>query len=178
VIITISGRPGSGKSAVAARVGQALGLEHVSAGDFMREMAAEQGMSILEFSRKAESREAIDNEIDARTVRIASEKDDLVVDARLGWHFVPDSVKVFLDVRPEIAASRIFGAARGSERENKSFDETVRAINERMESERRRYHSYYNIDYADLSQYDLVIDTSDKQIDDVVEEIVGFVEGL
>ena len=88
MIVSISGRPGSGKSAVAKRVAEALEMGHVSAGDFMRELAAEQGMTILEFSRTAEDRETIDREIDARTVRFAEETDDFVIDARLGWHFI------------------------------------------------------------------------------------------
>lgn len=172
MIVTISGRPGSGKSAVAVRVAQALGLRHVSAGDFMRQMAAERGMSILEFSRSAEDRESIDREIDARTVQLAKESDDFVMDARLGWHFVPESFKVFLEVTPEVAAQRIYEAQRGSEKENVSLEGTRRAIELRTDSERKRYLKYYGLDYADHSQYDLVVETSDLTVDEVVQEIL------
>lgn len=169
MIITISGRPGSGKSVVAARVADALDFRHVSAGDFMREMAAERGLSILELSRSAEERDSIDREIDARTVHLAEESDEFVMDARLGWHFIPESVKVFLEVTPETAARRIYDARRGSERENVSLADTVEATESRTESERKRYLTYYGLDYTDHSHYDLVIDTSDKTIDEVVE---------
>lgn len=175
MIITISGRPGSGKSAVATRVAEALGLRHVSAGDFMREMAAERGMSILELSRSAEKREEIDREIDARTVRLGSESDDFVMDARLGWHFLPQSLKVFLEVRPLVAAERVFGAQRGSERENVDLEATRRAIETRTASEVKRYRDYYGIDYGDHSQYDLVVDTSEMPIAEVVQQIVDYV---
>jgi cytidylate kinase len=175
VIVTISGRPGSGKSAVATRVAKALGLRHVSAGDFMREMAEERGMSILELSRSAEQGDEIDREIDARTARLAGEGSDFVMDARLGWHFAPRSVKVFLEVRPEVAAERIYRAGRGSEHENVGIDETLAAIQTRTESEKRRYLNYYGLDYTDHSQYDLVVDTSDKTINQVVELIVDHV---
>lgn len=172
MIITISGRPGSGKSVVAMRVAQELGMRHVSAGDFMREMAAEREMSILEFSRSAERRDVIDREIDARTARMAEEESDFVMDARLGWHFAPESVKVFLDVRPDVAARRIYEARRGSEHENATLDETRAAIESRTESEKRRYLRYYDLDYTDPSHYDLVVDTSDRTIDDVVATIL------
>jgi cytidylate kinase len=175
VIITISGRPGSGKSAVASRVAASLGLKHVSAGDFMREMASERGVSILELSRSAEEHSAIDREIDARTARLARDGGDFVMDARLAWHFAPDSVKVFLDVHPEIAAKRIYGAARGSEHENIDFTETLRAIESRTRSEKKRYQTYYDLDYTDHGHYDLVIDTSEMTIDEVVEAIVAHV---
>ena len=172
MIISISGRPGSGKSAVAVRVAEALGKRHVSAGDFMRELASERGLTILEFSRTAEDRETIDNEIDARTVRLAEESDDFVIDARLGWHFIPRSFKVFLEVTPEVAARRIYGARRGTETENVTLEETLLAIEERTESERRRYQKYYGLDYADHSQYDLVVDTSTLGIEEVVQAIL------
>ncbi|HEU4318811.1 MAG TPA: cytidylate kinase family protein [Acidimicrobiia bacterium] len=172
MIISISGRPGSGKSAVAIRVAEALGKRHVSAGDFMRELASERGMTILEFSRTAEDRASIDHEIDARTRRLSEESDDFVIDARLGWHFIPHSFKVFLEVSPEVAARRIYGAQRGSETENITLEETLRAIEERTRSERTRYQKYYGLDYADHDHYDLVVDTSERSIGEVVETIM------
>ncbi len=178
MIVTISGRPGSGKSVVAARVAMTLGIPHVSAGDFMREMAAERGVSILELSRSAQNRGDIDREIDERTIRLAEAGGDFVMDARLGWHFAPDSVKVFLDVRPEVAALRVFEARRGSEHENVDLDTTMRAIESRTESERERYLNYYGLDYTDHDHYDLVIDTSDIGIDEVVTRILGQLEAV
>lgn len=138
----------------------------------MREMAEEKGMSILELSRSAEDGDEIDREIDARTVRLGERHDDFVMDARLGWHFLPQSFKVFLEVRPEVAARRIYEASRGSERENVDLDSTRRAIASRTESEARRYREYYEIDYGDHVHYDLVVDTSDRTIEQVVDLVV------
>ncbi|MGH8946785.1 MAG: cytidylate kinase family protein, partial [Acidimicrobiia bacterium] len=140
--------------------------------DFMREMARERGLSILELSRVAEESDLIDREIDERTVRLAAEGDDLVIDARLGWHFVPDSFKVFLEVRPEVAARRVFEAARRAEHENVDLETTKRAIESRTVSEQERYLEYYGLDYTDHEHYDLVVDTSELTIDQVVEWIV------
>lgn len=177
MIITISGRPGSGKSAVASRVADTLGMRHVSAGDFMREMAEERGMTILELSRMALDADSIDREIDDRTVRLAEESDHFVMDARLGWFFIPHSFKVFLEVRPEVAAQRIYRARRDSEQENVTLEETKRAIEERTESERTRYLAYYGLDYALHDQYDLVVDTSDMTLDEVVDAVLAGVQG-
>lgn len=176
MIVTISGRPGSGKSAVASKVATELGFRHVSAGDFMREMADERGMSILELSRSAEDGDSIDREIDARTVRLGEGSDDFVMDARLGWHFLPDSLKIFLEVRPEIAARRIYGAARGTEHENVGLEETLRAIEARSASETRRYQDYYGIAYADHAHYDLVIDTSELTVTEVAKTILDHID--
>ena len=70
----------------------------------MREMAAERGVSILELSRTAQGSDSIDRAIDARTVQLATEGGDFVIDARLGWNFIPESVKVFLDENIEPSA--------------------------------------------------------------------------
>ncbi len=175
MIITVSGRPGSGKSVVAKAVAERLGLDHVSAGDFMREMAAERGLTILELSRIAESDRAIDREIDQRTVRFGRERDDFVIDARLAWHFLPASIKVFLDVAPEVAAQRIFGHGRSRETENVDPQATRTAVEARIASERQRYRDYYGVDYLDAGNFDLVVDTSHLSIDEVVDRIVAFV---
>lgn len=171
--MAISGRPGSGKSVVARLLSLALDVAHLSAGDFMRDMAAERGMTILELSRVAEGDESIDREIDERSARLAGSDRSFVMDARLGWYFIPDSVKVFLDVRPEVAASRVYGAGRATEKENVDLEATVAAIARRTQSERERYIAYYGIDYLDPHHYDLVIDTSDLTPDQVVEAIVA-----
>ncbi len=153
-----------------------LGLDHVSAGDFMRQMAEERQMSILELSRIAEDDATIDREIDARTVRFGRERDGFVIDARLAWHFLPDSVKVFLDVTPDVAAARIFGDARTFELENTDTESTRRAIEARVESERQRYRDYYGVDYLDAAQFDVVVDTSHLTIEQVVDAIAAHVE--
>lgn len=144
----------------------------------MREMAAERGLSILELSRSAEERDLIDRQIDARTLHLAEESDDFVMDARLGWHFIPRSVKVFLEVQPETAAKRIYAARRGTEHENVSLSDTLEAIESRIESERKRYLNYYGLDYTDPNNFDLVVDTSEKTVDQVVEEILRHVDGV
>lgn len=172
MIVTISGRPGSGKSVVAQRVASELEFEHVSAGDFMREMAEERGLTILELSRRALTDDDIDRAIDERTVRFAQERDDFVLDARLGWHFIPDSFKVFLEVSLDEAARRIYGAGRGSERENMDLASTRDAIRSRTATEHERYLTYYGLDYTEHDQYDLVVDTSELTVDEVVSIII------
>lgn len=173
MIVTISGRPGSGKSAVAKALAARLGFDHVSAGDFMRAMAAERGLTILELSRIAEHDDAIDREIDERTAQFGARRDDFVMDARLAWHFIPQSVKVFLDVRPEVAADRIYGHGRSGESENVDETATRQAIEARIASERQRYRDYYGVDYLDPAQFDVIVDTSGIDVAAVVAEIVA-----
>ena len=178
LVIAISGRPGSGKSTVAKLLASRLGLEHVSAGDFMREMASERGISVLELSRIAERDEAIDREIDERSRALGESGRSVVIDSRLAWHFIPHAVKVFLDVTIEVAAERIFGAARSSESENVDLQSTIEATMERAASESLRYQQYYGIDYLDAGNYDIVIDTSHSDAAAVTDELVDRLEHL
>lgn len=173
MIVTISGRPGSGKSTVARLLARRLGLDHVSAGDFMREMAAERGISVLELSRIAEHDDAIDREIDERSRRLGRERDGFVIDSRLAWHFIPNAFKVFLDVQLDVAAQRIYGDRRGSEQENVDLDATRHNTEARRASESKRYAAYYHIDYLDPANYDLVVDTSALDPAGVVDLIVA-----
>jgi predicted cytidylate kinase len=173
MIITISGRPGSGKSTVAKLLARRLGLDHVSAGDFMREMAAERGISVLELSGIAEHDDAIDREIDDRSRRLGQERDGFVIDARLAWHFIPKAFKVFLDVRLDVAARRIYGDRRGSEQENVDLEATRRNTEIRRASESKRYALYYGIDYLDSANYDMVVDTSELDAEGVVDLIAA-----
>jgi len=176
MIVSLSGRPGSGKSAVGKRLAERLGFAHLSAGDFMRSMAEERDMSILELSKVAEQGDEIDREIDARTRRLGDTMDRFVIDARLGWWVLPESFKVFLDVTPEEAARRVYGAGRGAELENVDLVATEEAIRRRTVSESDRYLHYYGVDYLDPSHYDLLVDTTRLGIEQVVDLIVQAIE--
>ncbi|MDJ0961475.1 MAG: nucleoside monophosphate kinase [Acidimicrobiia bacterium] len=174
MIVSIAGRPGSGKSTVAKALATRLGLDHVSAGDFMREMAGEHGVSVLEFGAIAEQDSGIDRAIDARSREMGESRDNFIIDARLAWYFIPHSIKVFLDVSLEVSAQRIFGDHRGSETENIDLQATMHNIERRAASESKRYDDYYGIDYLDPKNYDLVIDTSSLDVDEVVDAIADF----
>ena len=144
----------------------------------MRQMAEEQGITLLELSKLAEKDKKIDHELDARQINIGKTEDNFVIDSRLGWHFIPNSIKIFLDVTDEEAAKRIFGdkaEARTKEKENNTYEKTLANIKERKESEKKRYREYYNLDYTDKSHYNLVIDTTKINPETVVDKIIEFV---
>ena len=173
--ITISGVPGSGKSTVAGIVSKKLGLKHVSIGDLMRGLAAKKGVTLLEISRLAEKDKSIDEELDSSQMKLAG-KDNLVVDSRLGFHFIPDSFKIFLDASPEEAGRRIFAAARKLEKENISLKDTIENTKKRKESERLRYKKFYRLNPFDGAHYDLIIDTTKMMPDEVAGRIIAEVK--
>lgn len=174
-IITISGLPGSGKSSTAKGVARALGFEHFSSGDLFREMAAARGLSVEQINFAAEQQREIDLEVDELLKKIGKEKDRLVIDSRMAFHWIPDSFKVFLDLDPETAAARTFAHIQKEGRASQaasSLEEVRKKTLKRFESERKRYKNLYNVDFTDKSRFDLVVDTVANSLDQAIKIVV------
>ena len=177
MIITISGALGSGKSTVAKILVQKFNLKHYSTGDFMREIAAKREVTLLELSKLAETDRSVDKELDDYQIKLGKDEDNFIIDARLGWHFIPNSIKIFLDVTDEEAAKRIFKEGRTDEKYNTDLNATLENIKNRRASEIKRYLDYYNLNYYDHNNYDLVVDTTEIPAEEVAEKIIKFIEG-
>jgi cytidylate kinase len=179
VIITISGGPGSGKSSVAKELARRLGLKHYSIGELRRRFARERGMTIDEYNRLGECTDETDRKADDYQARLGREEDNFVIDSRLGFHFIPHSFKVRLDVDPTVGAARVFQAHRTeeqAERRYQSVEEVLQARRAREASDRKRYRMYYGATYHDEGHHDLIVDTTGKSIDDVVKLIIEAAE--
>ena len=100
-IITISGNIASGKSEVAKKLSEILEFEVYKASDEFRRLAREQNMSLVEFNKYIESKPEVDKYVDTRTREYVSDKDNMVVDARLGFYLIPGAYKVFLKANLE-----------------------------------------------------------------------------
>ena len=173
-IITISGGPGSGKSSTANRVSEQLGYRRFSSGDFMRQIGLERGLTIDEMQTQAERDHSIDHAIDA-AIRKTGEQEEIVIDSRIAFHWLPESFKVLLTLDPHIAAERTFKQIQEQGRMNQngdSIEEIHKHLLARIESEKKRYKSLYDIDYPTVSDFDLVIDTATHSLDQVVDLIV------
>ena len=177
MIITISGKAGSGKSTVAKLVAERLKLKHYSIGDLMRKLAKEKGMPLNEISRLAEKDKSIDMELDKKTIGLR-EKDNFVIDGRLTAYFLPYAdLKIFLDCEDRIRAERILKDKRNDET-SRSLKELAKKIRQREQSERKRYNKLYSIDYHDRKLYNMVIDTTQLGINEVVSEIINSIPGI
>ena len=178
MFITIAGDLGSGKSSVGKLLSDKLGYKFFSVGTLMRELGTEKGMSIHEIQKAAEKSKEIDILLDERQVALGKKYSDLIFDSRLGWHFIPDSIKIFLRVDIDEAAKRIFNAKRDSEKENDSLEATKENIISRKASETKRYKEYYNLDYSLPENFDLVVDTTNISIEEAAKKILDYLSTL
>ncbi|MBS3131203.1 nucleoside monophosphate kinase, partial [Candidatus Woesearchaeota archaeon] len=177
MIITISGKAGSGKSTVAKALAKRLGLKHYSVGDLMRQMAAERGITLNELGKLAEKDKSIDRELDDRQIAIGKKEDNFVIDGRLTAFFIPNAHhKVFLDCEDGERAKRIMKEGRKDEK-GSNVNEVIKKIKEREESERKRYKKYYKVDYYDPDLYDLMIDTTEMAVEEAIGAVEDFVKG-
>ena len=143
----------------------------------MREMAMEKGMTLMELNTFSETDGGkVDAILDERQKKLGQERDNFIIDARLAWHFIPQSFKVYLTVDEMVGASRIVGDSsnplRHSTDVHASIEEAMNTTRARRESESKRYLSLYQVDNHDLSHYDLVIDTTNTTPTEVVQKIL------
>ena len=184
-IITIAGKLGSGKSTTAKKIASMLGFTHFSSGDFLRTVATERGMTIKELIIAAESDPQIDYDID-ELLKSKAHEENLVIDSRLAFHWIPGSFKVYLDIDPDIAAERMFfdlesNESRQQSEHTKNIDEMKKNMVDRQESDIKRYQKLYGINHTDHHQFDLVINTGDPEnnVETVVKKIVnGYLEHI
>ncbi len=173
MIITVSGEPGAGKSTVARLLAKKLGYDFLSIGSLLRKLGLTNHKDILGMNKEALKKEKIDKELDKHLIMISKSRDNVVVDARLGFFFIKKSVKIFLKVNDIVGAKRIFLSKRKTEG-YKSIITALFSIYLRKHFEVERYKRLYYINPYNTKHYDLVIDTTRLSPEEVVSIIIQF----
>lgn len=178
-IITIAGKPGSGKTTTADLVAAQLSFRRYSTGEWFRELSSQRGLDVMSGNLHAEKDRTIDDLVDQRQRDLGVSKDKFVIDGRLAWHFIPNSFKVYLELDAEVAARRIIEDPSASRAEKELVHDDpaayADALSQRLASESGRYQKLYGVDPGKSENYDLVIDTSTHSPEEVSRLIVdGF----
>ncbi|OAV65154.1 cytidylate kinase [Bacteroidales bacterium Barb4] len=149
--ITLSGFAGTGKSTIGKILAEKLNCKFVSVGDFSRDYAKNKSPDINEFQEECKCNPEHDKMIDGKFSEECNQDINIIVDYRLGFHFIKDAFHVLLKVSDEIAAARI----QKSNREKEDTD--IDSIKKRNQAMRQRFIDTYNVDFADENNYDLII---------------------
>jgi cytidylate kinase len=182
MIITLSGQAGSVKTTVGKLLAKKLKYKFYDIGTLRKQMARVRGMTIEEFNKLGEKDSSTDKDADAKLIEIGRTQADAVIQGRVAYFFVPNSIKIYLTVSPNVAAQRIMQDKNSSERNSNAKTSTLEEIKklsaERDESDVRRYKRIYGIEnFSDKKHYDLVIDTSKISAEQVVEKILFYMKG-
>lgn len=169
--ISLAGDLGSGKSTVSKILIERLGAEYYSTGRVVRDIAEKRGMTVVELNQYMETHPEIDHEIDDGLVALSDSDKSLIIDSRMAWHFTRNTFKVYLSTDIETSALRIMGANRKGEH-SATLEETIASTVARRESEKKRYFQQYGVHIKDLSNYDLVVDTTYATPEEIAERII------
>jgi len=182
LIVSFNGQEGSGKSTIATLVAEKLGWPRYYMGQMFRDMAAEKGMALPEFRKICDVDPDFDKKVDDRVIKLSQDQDKFIIESRTAWHFVPDSLKIYLKVDPDVAAERIFKAVtKGNNRGNEdvclnTVEDIQKSILRRRSEDTERYFILYGIHQDDEKNYDLIIDTTKLTVEEVFLKVMDFIE--
>jgi len=175
LIITIGGSPGSGKSTIGRMLATRFGIPFFSMGEVRRQYALEHGMTLAELNARAEHDVTSDHLVDKFQEKLPEKYDSFIVDSRLGFHFLTQSIKIYIKVDRKVAAERIFPLRRDSEHWH-TVEEGITALQARESSDKLRYMQYYGLDPADTSHYDIILDSTKTNPLEMLSQVVDFLK--
>lgn len=172
-IISIAGELASGKGVISKAITEKLNYGVYRNGEYFRKLAKEHNMDVTSFNIYVEKHPEIDFQIEKSAAEYAKIHDKFVIDARLGWYAVPESFKVYLTVDIDEAARRAFYDENRKETEKfETIEEQKQDLIKRYELENERYWNLYHVRKDDLSNYDLVLDTTDGNPEKIADKII------
>jgi cytidylate kinase len=177
MIITFSGDPGSGKSTVAEMLSKRIGFKRYYIGGIRRELARKRGMTLEEYNKLGEKDPSTDIEVDKYQEELGKKEDNIIVEGRTSFYFIPHSYKIYIKVDKREGARRILeDVNKHPEKRNegniKTIEDAEREIEKRIKSDIYRYEKYYGFNCYDTKYYDLVIDSTHKTPEEIVDIII------
>ena len=178
MLISITGKLGSGKSTVCSLLKDRYGFEIYSTGAFQREVARSMGITTLELNKRLREDPSLDYVIDDKVKQLSIEKaeEKLIFDSRMAWHFAVKSFKIFLTIEPCEAARRVMKNQRGCEEFYADEQEACDKLIERSQVEQARFMQIYGVDYYDFNNYDLIVDTTSRTPEEIIDIIMNAYE--
>ena len=181
MVISFNGDHGSGKSTIAERISKELQYERFYMGQIFRDLAEEKGLTLIEYLKLGETDANIDKSADDYIVKLGEERKDFVIESRTAWHFLPKSLKIYLEVSKEEGARRMFKHLKeenqrsNEDRGIETVEDVIASNEKRKAADDARYQKYYGINANEMKNYDLVLDTTDLTKDEVFEKVSDFV---
>lgn len=181
MIISFNGDEGSGKSTVAKLVSAKLTYPRYYMGQIFRDMAAKKNLTLVEYLQSGETDPSVDREVDDYLIELSQKESAFVIESRTAWHFIPESLKIYLRVDENEGAKRVFNELQKENKRNEiigdfSLTDILGKIQERRRTDDARYIKYYGINIRDEKNYDFILDTTNLSKEEVFEKVMGFIK--
>lgn len=181
--IAMSGIPASGKGTLITNLAQYLEIpiEGIhSIGTLRREFAKkEYRMTIDQLNKLRNSDKTVDTKFDDFQKEYMATHNKWAIEGRLPYFFAPEeAIKIFLTVDKREAAKRLYFANRDSEEKYKSPKHALDVLEKRIESDVETYWNLYKTNCYDVSQFDIVIDTTDIDKNEVYHKAIERIEKI
>jgi cytidylate kinase len=138
-----------------------------------RKLAADMGLNIYEFNKLGDVPEQAQEfdlkyEVYQKGLQLT---DNIILDSRLGFYAQPQAFKVLLDIDETIASQRIWNAQRTTDKFSNA-QKALQQVKERNLNDQQRYKKLYDLDVRAYHNYNLVIDTSERTPEEVLDIIL------
>lgn len=169
--ITIFGWVGTGKTSVGKELAKRFNYDFISSGNIFRAEAENLGITMHELEELYNQDPERDKNLDNKMAEYGQTQNNFIADSRLAWHFIPDSIKIKLVAETDERARRV------AEREGISLAAAKHDITFREDACQKRYKEVYGLAaIAPDNLFDLIIDTTSLQFEEVVEKIETFLK--
>jgi len=169
--ITLFGLAGTGTSSVGKALSKKLGYTFMSTGNIFRAKADSLGLTLHQFEELCNQNPEHDKALDQEVKKFGDGNDNFVIESRLAWYFIPDSIKIKLHCDFSERIRRV------AKRDVVTVDKAKELTVAREAFGAQRYKDFYGItDFAPDSAFDLSIDTTTTPIEKVLERIQSYLE--
>lgn len=169
--IVISGDISTGKSTLAHNLSRELNWEFFSGGAYFRKWHIENNVPLEDTKHVPEE---VDREFEKATIEKVKNDFHVVFETQLaGWHAkdFPDVFKVFCTADYDVRMKR------ASLREGTTVEEEVKIYHKRYDALNAKFKKLYGVeDRFDPKYYDLIVDTTKKTPEEVLQTVLESIE--
>jgi len=172
--IVVSGPPAIGKTTVAKGLAKEFNLNYLSGGDILKELANEEGFSSsgddwwdtedgMKFLNQRKENPEFDKKVDRKLIELFEKGDVVITSYTLPW-LIDNGIKLWLDGSVKNSAKRM------QHRDNMDESSALDVVSKRFNENKLIYKNLYNFEFGDdLSVFDKIIQTDEKNADEVLE---------
>ena len=181
--IVVSGPPAIGKTTVAKGLAKEFNLNYLSGGDILKELASEEGFSSsgddwwdtedgMKFLNQRKKNPEFDKKVDTKVIELFEKGNVVITSYTLPW-LIDNGIKLWLDGNVKNSAKRM------QNRDNMDESSALEVVNKRFNENKLIYKNLYNFEFGDdLSVFDKIIQTDEKNADEVLEIAKSIVREL